>query len=276
MDKKEIRNRTLVLSYYLKFIQADLNYLDDRDFAFQLHLLWLLSPDIGSWPQTTKWTDRWSRDLKIRKEKPTPSYLTVGGRTLETREFLRAREVQKKLREFLFKVWSEKWGTINLMPKAKITLIKEREAVLVGHDEAIDDASSMPQWFQVRYYPIGKDHLDLNIPVLNFASLLNGLPVDSIRRCKECGGYFINLSKRVKVFCDIRCAWKSHARLAREELKRHPRKLKAYQKKQKILMWHRYEERVKVKTPGAKINRRVKYGSLKKDRITKGKSVKEE
>jgi hypothetical protein len=260
MNRKGPRGKEFYISWYLKFIQADLDYLDDQDISLPLHLLVSLLPaSIGDWPRIAKQHEHWFRDLKIRKERPAPTYVKIGDRTLETKKFLRAREVQKKLREFLSKILNEKFGAFELLPRAKIVLSKERDHVPFGLEMA-DDTNSMPRWFQIRHYPIGKDGPGLNLAVLNFASLLNGLPVDSIRRCKECESYFVNLSKREKVFCDIKCAWKNHARLAREEIKKHPQKLKEYRSKQKVLMWHRYEKRVKAENPNAKIKRRVRYG----------------
>jgi hypothetical protein len=246
MDKKELKNRASKLSYYLKFIQADLDYLDDWDIAHPLRLLYLLPAGIGDWPEIAKQYEKWFRDLKARKERPASTYVKIGDRTLETKEFLGARLLQKKLKEVLSKMLNEKWDAIELLPKAKIVLSKERDHVPLGLDMAVD-TSSMPRWFQIRHYPVGKDDSGLNLAVLNFASLLNGLPIDSIRRCKECQGYFVNLSKRKKVFCDIKCAWKNHARLSREKLKKHPRKYKVYLKKQKQIMKKKYDQTRKVK-----------------------------
>jgi hypothetical protein len=269
MDRKELKNRALRLSYYLKFIQTDLDYLDDQDIALPLHLLYLLPADIRDWPEIAKQHEHWFRDLKTGKEKPAPTYMKVGNRTLETKEFLRAREVQKRLRGFLSKILNEKWDAFDLLPKAKIVLSKEGDHVPLGLKMAID-MTSMPRWFQIRYFPIGKDNTGLNLVVLNFATLLNGLPIDSIQRCEECQNYFVNLSMKKKVFCDIKCAWRNHARLAREELKKHPQKLKAYRMKQKVLMWHKYEEKIKTEHPNVVIRRRVRYGPTVTTKKRKG------
>lgn len=275
MNRKGLRGKEFYISWYLKFIQSDLDYLNDQDLTLPLHLLVdLLPAGIGDWPRVAKQHKHWFRELKIRKKRPAPTYVKIGSRTLETKEFLRAREVQKKLREFLSKISNEKFGAFELLPKTKIVLSKERDHVPLDLEMAVD-TSSMPQWFQIRHYPIGKDGPGLNLAVLNFASLLNGLPIDSIRRCEECQNYFVNLSKREKVFCDIKCAWKNHARLAREELKKHPRKLKEYNAKQKVLMWHKYEEKVKAEHPMAQIKRRVNYDSKGRRLIFKIKKEKQ-
>jgi len=242
MDKKELQSRQKHLSWYLKFIQADLDSLDDRDIALPLHLLYLLPAGPGDWPEIANQHKDWFGDLKARQDRPTPTHIKFGDRTLETKEFLKAPAVQKRLREFLSQILNEKLDTFELMPKAKIVLLKERTThVDLTSDEAID-TRSMPRSFQIRSFPIGKDDPGLSTAIFNFASLLNGLPVDSIRKCEECQNYFVNLSKRKQIFCSIKCAWKNHARLTREELKKHPRKYKTYLKKQKQIMKKKRDE----------------------------------
>ncbi len=250
MDKKELRDlQGKQISWYLKFIQSDLDSLDDRDIALPLHLLYLLPAGPGDWPTIANQHKGCfgDGDLKTRQGRPAPTYMKIGDHTLETKEFLKARAVQKRLRKFLSDILNEKLDTFELIPKAKIVLIKERTAhVETGSEEAVD-TSSMPRSFQVRHFPIGKDDPGLNVVVLNFASLLNGLPTDSIKKCEECPHYFINLSERKQMFCNIKCAWKNSARLKREELKKHPRKYRSYLDKQAAIMKKKRDEVKKEK-----------------------------
>ncbi len=76
----------------------------------------------------------------------------------------------------------------------------------------------------------------------NFATLLKGLPFHSITKCKGCGCYFTNLSKRDKVYCNSSCASRSIARIKREKLYSNPKKHEAYKKKMRELMKKRYEK----------------------------------
>ena len=241
MDKKKLKSRESHLSWYLKFIQSDLDSLDDRDIAFPLRRLYLLRAGLGDWPA-------------IENQHPGLMYMKIGDRTLETKELLKTRALQKKLREFLSKILNEKFDTFELMPKAKIVLLKERTSHVDLTSEEAVDTSSMPRSFQIWPFPIGKEDPGLNVAVLNFATLLNGLPVDSIKKCEECRKYFVNLSKRREIFCNIKCAWKNHARLTREELKKHPRKYKAYLKRQKQIMQKKRDEaKAKRRKPGEKV-----------------------
>jgi len=259
MDKKELKSRGSHLSWYLKFIQSDLDTLDDRDIALPLHLLYLLPAGLGDWPEIANQHKHWFGDLKARHERPAPTYMKIGDRTVETKEFLKARAVQKRLRKFLSDILNEKLDTFELLPKAKIVLLKERTThVEIGSEEAVD-TSSMPRSFQIRPFPIGKDDFGLNVAVLNFATLLNGLPVDSIKKCEECQNYFVNLSKRRQVFCSIKCAWKNHARLTREELKKHPRKYRKYLNKQKQIMKKKRDEaKAEKRKPGEKVMEEIR------------------
>lgn len=87
--------------------------------------------------------------------------------------------------------------------------------------------------------------------------LLNGLPQTTLQRCPGCETFFLNTRLREKRFCSPKCMWKINAERRREELKKHPRKYRAYLKKQKEIMRRRYEEKRKAELgPNVKIGRR--------------------
>jgi len=71
-----------------------------------------------------------------------------------------------------------------------------------------------------------------------FYVLLNGLPNDCIKKCKECGRYFLQLSRKVKVFCSQQCASRF---LARDYRAKHPEE---YRTKQREIMKKRYRAAV--------------------------------
>lgn len=91
----------------------------------------------------------------------------------------------------------------------------------------------------------------------NFSDLINGIQINSIRKCKGCGRYFVDLTKRKKIFCTYPCASRSIARFKREELKKNPKQYKAYLKKQRKYLRKRYEEMRKVQLgPNVKVGRK--------------------
>jgi hypothetical protein len=79
--------------------------------------------------------------------------------------------------------------------------------------------------------------------VLNFSKLIDGLEVHSIKNCKGCGRYFLNLTEREKIYCNSSCASRSIVKRKREELRKNPRKYKIYLEKQRRYMKRRYREK---------------------------------
>lgn len=86
--------------------------------------------------------------------------------------------------------------------------------------------------------------------------LLEGIPRDSIKLCAECKRLFLHLSAKSKKYCSSRCAYRFLSRKKREELRKHPRKYKAYLKQQRELMKRKYDEKIKRQHPKAKIGRK--------------------
>lgn len=71
-------------------------------------------------------------------------------------------------------------------------------------------------------------------------SVLDGIPLQWIQKCKGCDRFFLNPTDREKIYCNSSCASRSIAKKKREELKKNPRKYKAYLKKQRKYMKKRY------------------------------------
>ncbi len=89
--------------------------------------------------------------------------------------------------------------------------------------------------------------------VVNLGFLLNGIRIESIKGCKECGRFFVNPSLKRKDYCNPKCTWKALSRSKREALKAHPRLYQAYLKKQSTLMHESYVKRVKGLKQDSKI-----------------------
>ena len=103
--------------------------------------------------------------------------------------------------------------------------------------------------FQIEYHQgirktsDGRNAPNLEVLINEFANSIDGLPSDCIKKCEECGNLFIHISKKIKIFCSPKCSFKHLSRKRREELKKHPRKYKAFLKTQKEKMRRIYEEK---------------------------------
>lgn len=75
----------------------------------------------------------------------------------------------------------------------------------------------------------------------SFANALNGIPRDAIKTCRECGKYFLHLSKKPKYFCSPKCTVKATSRRRRE------RDPEGYRAKQREIMRKKYEKDQKAK-----------------------------
>ena len=77
----------------------------------------------------------------------------------------------------------------------------------------------------------------------NLSTIIDGIPYDSLKVCPLCGGYFLNLTKRKKEYCSPHCTWRAIAQKKMGEIRKHPRKYKAYLKKQREIMRKKYVEK---------------------------------
>lgn len=124
--------------------------------------------------------------------------------------------------------------------------------------------------FKINYVQVFEAS-DSNAPNLDllkndFADLIDGLPPDCIKKCGECGKLFVHISKKVKIYCSPKCSFKYLSRKRREELKKHPRKYKAFLKTQKEKMRKIYEEKKKVEFgPNVVVRRNGKRPNRRED-----------
>ena len=91
--------------------------------------------------------------------------------------------------------------------------------------------------------------------ILSLFRLLSSFPLSSIKTCanEPCGYFFIQTTKREKIYCSQRCAWQQTARKARKAGG------DEYRKKQRKVMRKRYVEVQKKKHgPNVKVNQRKK------------------
>lgn len=90
---------------------------------------------------------------------------------------------------------------------------------------------------------------------------LEGITLGSIKTCKECGNWFLQTSKREKLFCETRCAMKSANKSRRKRIKedsekgisnKYEEELRAGTKRAR----KSYEKKMKKKNPNVRIERR--------------------
>ena len=91
--------------------------------------------------------------------------------------------------------------------------------------------------------------------ILSLFRLLSKFTLSSIKTCanEPCGNFFIQTTKREKIYCSQRCAWQQTARKARKAGG------DEYRKKQRKVMRKRYvEDQKKKHGPNVKVNQRRK------------------
>jgi hypothetical protein len=85
-----------------------------------------------------------------------------------------------------------------------------------------------------------------NWGITNISELIYGLRFKLIIKCKGCSRYFLNFTEREKLYCTTSCASRSIAKVKRDELKeKHPKKYKAYLKKQQKYSRQYYRKKLK-------------------------------
>ncbi len=82
-----------------------------------------------------------------------------------------------------------------------------------------------------------------NRAIVNFVNLIENLDTYPIKKCKGCERYFLNLSKREKIYCTSSCASRSIQREKREEIYRNEEKHEAFLKEWREYQKKRYRER---------------------------------
>ncbi len=238
MDRRhELLYKRKAIPEALFFIQADLNNLseDEEDrIHFVLNRILLTPINKRAMPQSDLALQRSQRGFSSR---------------LDVKTMDLAKSIQLRLRRLFFRVMESKStdpGDLFFryrLPTVKLELWKN---VQYG-------------WTSIQPWAFGPQERE-DEALVNFAFLLfDGGGVKSIRKCKGCGHYFANFTARGKLYCDVKCTWKSIARNRRNELKKHPRKYQEFLRQQSEYMWRRYEAKRRAELGKVKIKRRVQY-----------------
>ncbi|MBM4334049.1 MAG: hypothetical protein FJ117_23010 [Deltaproteobacteria bacterium] len=70
----------------------------------------------------------------------------------------------------------------------------------------------------------------------------------SVKECRECGNFFLHLSKKPKYYCNFRCTSKAASRKRREQ------NSEKYREDQREIMRRKYRE-IKAKERGVPVNK---------------------
>ena len=96
-----------------------------------------------------------------------------------------------------------------------------------------------------------------NALLYHFVKALDGVPVSALVRCKECGGWFLHLSKRERVYCSNKCAAKKTSRERYRRLREHdPESYQVELESGRERAHRAYGRKVKTDHPKAKVERR--------------------
>jgi hypothetical protein len=117
----------------------------------------------------------------------------------------------------------------------------------------IDGEELVKKRLHVSYYSINDEESLL----MRFCQVLEGIPIESLRQCPECGNWFLHLSKREKVFCSHTCASRQDSRRRRQQIKKDdPQAYKKQLAQGARRARKSYEKKQRAINPKAKIDRR--------------------
>ncbi len=231
-DRKEIEDKKKALTWVLNFIHSDLEELSGEEWEnIKNHLfsLYVLGPSGFRMLQESKST----RDIlnvyetlkdhfkaeEIMSEESFKRYVS------SMFDLKMVKSVQNALRSLIIEAIKDKSDGIVIFKLPAVQPYLQRGAGKFGSTE----------------HPISAKTEDYII--LSVYTLFKGISFDSIKKCEECEHFFINTTQKRKIYCSPRCTWKALARKKREGLKAHPRKYKAYLKKQREIMRKKYVEK---------------------------------
>jgi hypothetical protein len=205
------------IPFVLEFAQANLKKMDERYLAsYRKDFLFLSSP-LAEKFNDYEFKERWENGLNQDVD------LDLAG-------------LQSELKKVL-KFWRRKNDT---RTRSRILYyVKTLSCLYIERDLQKNDHFTMRQHL---LYDKGQDESLKRIQdvIFFFMKLLVGLPLSAIRTCHGCRRYFLQISEREKIYCNSACASRSIQREKREDLwKNHPRKYKAFLKKQREIMGHR-------------------------------------
>ena len=229
------------LSWYLDFFSLNLNTLSEREISklaidakhFIERAAWpLFGPDASGWSNDQKGFSS-MKDLpdKWWKEK-------IGGEKDQTN----LERVKEELECFLRLHFLE--GT----PGSRIPIAEPylQFGIQGGRGAVTVRYNSPPGHYADRDEVIKRGKI-------NLAMALDGVPLDAVKSCPECGRFFLHLSKRPRYFCGPTC---SSVAISRRRREKDPEKYREYQRK---VMQDKYRIEKGLKTKKFYKNKPAKY-----------------
>jgi len=245
MDKRQAQQKR-ILEVLFDFLKKDLKSISGEEKLAIINILlpFFIPPTNPDGSLGTDFTESYYRKKEIAPQ--SIDYVSTYQRLLSEGE--RLNVIQEKLRGFFNDLVQKKESFLRGIDKT-IALLRVKNGVLEMAFVAFPLESKM-----------NLTEVFANLILGNIFNLLVGLPVNSIKICNQCQGFFVNTSLRGKIYCSPSCAWRALAKKRREEIKKHPKKYRAYLKKQKEIMRRKYEEKRK-----AELGQNVKVHRRKED-----------
>jgi hypothetical protein len=145
---------------------------------------------------------------------------------------------------------------------------KRRNADFDNISGPIDPGDYKDTWkrdFEIINEPIDPEDYT-NWAIINFMRLIDGIGTDSVKKCKGCGRYFVNVTQMEKIYCTPSCASRSIVKANRDELLKDPEKSEVYHHKQRKYSRDYYRRKqIKLHGPNVRIGKKrtkVKNESL--------------
>jgi len=228
MKKKESVRKWL-LKWYVNFLNEDLDALSDVEFATK----WLTASYVFDWVNSREIMD----DVEIFQVSPDAlnRYLSTKNRQQRLKHSRDlAREVQAHLRNTARKIID---GELLRFTGVDVTLEPS-----YWFDEKVKGevwmVSLSPESELDKKGTYSDHELWGKYGEINLIFLLQGLPIKTLRACKECGKLFLHFSKKDKFYCNPRC---TSIALSRERREKDP---DAYRKQQALIMRKQYRKKV--------------------------------
>lgn len=233
--------RIKAINKYLEYISADLENMTD----FEQEDLWFdMKRNLPRLPNLISGFESFGI---VDTDDPEGSTLTKDG---VYKRF--AREVQQCLRETFEKLFLKPEGEEFLeIGKAKIRFASMFGVGMVSFSPVFEPKGKVKD-VKLEGFK--------NMAQIGLCLSLSGLDNRTIKKCGECGKYFLHLSAKAKYYCNVRCTSRASSRKRREE---NPEE---YRRKQREIMRKKYKEIQSKKTgiPVDKIKIQKRSPSKKK------------
>jgi hypothetical protein len=174
------------------------------------------------------------------------------------------------------KITIQDWGSaeeIDFMPhlnRDQIELPYDLSVSGIGYDTKVNDGEKVykpkPKALSNARIKVSYEGLLVTEELLlySFARLLDGAPITAFKECPGCGKWFVNLTKRQRIYCGNQCAAKMGKRRERKISQKkiklgdskeiEKRQIELQKNRERAKAW--YERKIRSKHPNAIVNSR--------------------